>query len=313
MSASASEEDEQSADNAAVHAAPSEMAPGGIGFKARLAEIDDRIRRNADVLSLIVDDSRGFFSEAGGAESEAERDGSGSGSDVGNASVSEGGPHTHNGQARTAEPGMTAPRQGAAQHGADPRRRRRVADQDLDKIRSTIKQLVRDWSDEVGGPCCQTLCVSADRQRRRAAPSERQRTARCSMRSMRASALSQQQIGEARNVPVLLRCIADSPCRPAVRVLVPGAGLGRLAFEVAWQGYSCQGNEYSFFMLLASHVRRRAATGVRVLLTVCAHQWILNKSSRRHEHIIYPYVHSSSNWRTAQDMLQGVRIPECVL
>lgn len=79
--------------------------------------------------------------------------------------------------------------------------------------------------------------------------------------------------------------------RPQVRVLVPGAGLGRLAFEIAWQGYSCQGNEYSFYMLLASH-------------------WILNKSTYAHEHTVYPYVHSASNWRTADDMLHGVRIPD---
>jgi carnosine N-methyltransferase len=34
---------------------------------------------------------------------------------------------------------------------------------------------------------------------------------------------------------------------------VPGAGLGRLAFEIANRGYSCQGNEFSLFMLLASN------------------------------------------------------------
>ncbi|PWN97760.1 N2227-domain-containing protein [Tilletiopsis washingtonensis] len=249
MAAAASDEEGHST-GIAEQTAPSEMAPGGIGFKARLAEIDDRIRRNADVLSLIVDDSRGFFGEAGGVESEAERDSSGSGSDGANASASEKGKRAHDGQEQSAG------RQGAAQHqhGTDPRRRRRVADQDLDKIRSTIKQLVRDWSDE----------GNAER--------------------------------EAAYGPVLdaldarFGTIAAAD-RPAVRVLVPGAGLGRLAFEVAWQGYSCQGNEYSFFMLLASH-------------------WILNKSARRHEHTIYPYVHSSSNWRSAQDLLQGVRIPD---
>lgn len=36
-------------------------------------------------------------------------------------------------------------------------------------------------------------------------------------------------------------------------MLVPGAGLGRLVFEIARQGYSCQGNEFSLFMLIASH------------------------------------------------------------
>ena len=38
-----------------------------------------------------------------------------------------------------------------------------------------------------------------------------------------------------------------------VQVLVPGAGLGRLAFEIAKRGYSCQGNEFSLFMLFASN------------------------------------------------------------
>ena len=38
-----------------------------------------------------------------------------------------------------------------------------------------------------------------------------------------------------------------------VNVLVPGAGLGRLAFEFAAAGFKCQGNEWSLFMLLASN------------------------------------------------------------
>lgn len=36
-------------------------------------------------------------------------------------------------------------------------------------------------------------------------------------------------------------------------VLVPGAGLGRLAWEIARLGYMCQGNEWSFFMLFSSN------------------------------------------------------------
>jgi len=38
-----------------------------------------------------------------------------------------------------------------------------------------------------------------------------------------------------------------------VSILVPGAGLGRLAYELARLGYSCQGNEFSMFMLLGSN------------------------------------------------------------
>ena len=40
---------------------------------------------------------------------------------------------------------------------------------------------------------------------------------------------------------------------PNIRVLVPGAGLGRLAHEIARLGFTCQGNEWSFYMLCAAH------------------------------------------------------------
>lgn len=42
-------------------------------------------------------------------------------------------------------------------------------------------------------------------------------------------------------------------CAEEVRILVPGAGLGRLAYELAKRGYTCQGNEFSLFMLFASN------------------------------------------------------------
>jgi carnosine N-methyltransferase len=41
--------------------------------------------------------------------------------------------------------------------------------------------------------------------------------------------------------------------RASVEVLVPGCGLGRLPFEVYSRGFSCQGNEFSYYMLLASN------------------------------------------------------------
>lgn len=42
-------------------------------------------------------------------------------------------------------------------------------------------------------------------------------------------------------------------CAEEVNILVPGAGLGRLAYELAKRGYTCQGNEFSLFMLFASN------------------------------------------------------------
>jgi carnosine N-methyltransferase len=60
-----------------------------------------------------------------------------------------------------------------------------------------------------------------------------------------------------------------NPDRASLRVLVPGAGLARLPYEVVQRGmprlfrnrsgfnfspgYSCQGNEFSHFMLLSSY------------------------------------------------------------
>jgi carnosine N-methyltransferase len=38
-----------------------------------------------------------------------------------------------------------------------------------------------------------------------------------------------------------------------ISVLVPGAGLGRLAFEIANLGFISQGNEFSLEMLLVSN------------------------------------------------------------
>lgn len=130
----------------------------------------------------------------------------------------------------------------------------RAAEYGVDKIRSTLKQLVRDWSsfgslerELAYGPIIQTV---------------------------------EERFGS----------IPENE-RNLVRILVPGAGLGRLAFELAWRGFSTQGNEFSFYMLLASH-------------------FVLNKTKKVDEHLIYPYIHSSSNWRTAQDMFQEVRFPD---
>ena len=40
---------------------------------------------------------------------------------------------------------------------------------------------------------------------------------------------------------------------PLQRVLVPGCGLSRLPLEITARGYACEANEFSMFMLTASH------------------------------------------------------------
>ncbi|KAG8191391.1 hypothetical protein JTE90_006133 [Oedothorax gibbosus] len=59
--------------------------------------------------------------------------------------------------------------------------------------------------------------------------------------------------------------------RAGVRVLVPGAGLGRLPYEIARLGYSCQGNEFSLFMLFTSN-------------------FVLNKCRAVGGHHVFPWV-----------------------
>lgn len=103
----------------------------------------------------------------------------------------------------------------------------------MDKVRSTLKQFVRDWS--VEGKSERDGCY--------------------------------EPIKEA-----LVVHFSDIPEqeRHNFRVLVPGAGLGRLAWDVAKlgtpnspcfedpysnessAGFSCQGNEFSHYMLFAS-------------------------------------------------------------
>ncbi|KAF8622452.1 hypothetical protein AX15_007002 [Amanita polypyramis BW_CC] len=79
--------------------------------------------------------------------------------------------------------------------------------------------------------------------------------------------------------------------RGKLRVLVPGAGLGRLAWDVARLGFSCQGNEFSHYMLLGSF-------------------FILNRTDQIEKYRIYPYIHSFSNLSDHEAMLRPIRIPD---
>ncbi|KAJ1921261.1 hypothetical protein H4219_000862 [Mycoemilia scoparia] len=124
----------------------------------------------------------------------------------------------------------------------------------IDKLRSTFRQFVRDWSEEgkverdsTYGPLLDEL-------------------------EYQFSHLNFQ--GKA-----------------GVSVLVPGAGLGRLALEIADRGYSCQGNEFSYFMLFSSN-------------------FILNYSLRKEQYAVYPYIHSLSNIISIDSQLRAVKIPD---
>jgi len=79
--------------------------------------------------------------------------------------------------------------------------------------------------------------------------------------------------------------------KESVKVLVPGTGLGRLAYEVVKRGYSCQGYEFSHYMLLSSY-------------------FILNRTEQINQHTIYPYIHSFSNMRSSETLFKEIKIPD---
>ena len=81
--------------------------------------------------------------------------------------------------------------------------------------------------------------------------------------------------------------------RNSRRVLVPGAGLGRLACEICARGYACQGNEFSYFMLLSSSFALNA----------------LGSGAPRSAPI-FPWIENSCNVFDAADTQQEVRIPD---
>lgn len=61
-----------------------------------------------------------------------------------------------------------------------------------------------------------------------------------------------------------------------IRILVPGAGLGRMTYELAYRGYYCEGNEFSLFMLVASN-------------------FVLNRCVVENQYTIYPWVSQTNS------------------
>ncbi|KAI0443547.1 N2227-like protein-domain-containing protein [Xylaria telfairii] len=135
---------------------------------------------------------------------------------------------------------------------------------DLDKARSTIRQFYRDWSSEgrverdaCYGPIFQALAVEKTRK------------------------------SLAINLADPTKTFATAP----FQVLVPGAGLGRLVFDLCRLGYNAEGNEISYHQLLAS-------------------SYILNSCERAGQHTIYPWIHSFSNHRSRANQFTSYSIPD---
>lgn len=139
-------------------------------------------------------------------------------------------------------------------HAGDPPWKGKATKTDLDKARSTIRQLYRDWSGE--GATERAACFDP-----------------------------------------ILKALKDEfshiPGRDkgAYKVLVPGAGLGRLAMEICCAGFTVEGNEISYHQLMASNM-------------------MLNYTARAEQFPLYPWALSFSNHVSRADQLQRVAIPD---
>ncbi|XP_017272675.1 carnosine N-methyltransferase isoform X1 [Kryptolebias marmoratus] len=135
----------------------------------------------------------------------------------------------------------------------DPRKVRSSSTFDMDKLKSTIKQFARDWSE--AGQAERDTCYRPIVQE-----------------IQRLFPMDQYDVSK-------------------VSVLVPGAGLGRLAWEIAQLGYMCQGNEWSFFMLFSSN-------------------FVLNRCEEVNSLTLYPWIHQFSNNKKSSDQTRPIRFPD---
>ena len=123
----------------------------------------------------------------------------------------------------------------------------------ISKVHSVLKQLARDWSSE--------------------------------------GSLERQQTYD----PIKLRINQlfgqfEFSNRRNLHILVPGAGVARLAFDLASDGYFVQANEVSMYMLIASN-------------------FIFNKTASQ-QFTIFPYMHTFSNHTAADNQFRAVTIPD---
>ncbi|KAH9449839.1 hypothetical protein Pst134EA_019732 [Puccinia striiformis f. sp. tritici] len=193
-------------------------------YPLKLNEVDDRIRRNADILDEIVfkGEQSGLGPKISSEDIQVDDD------PVGNSEREQG-------------------------HDS------RISGLDAEKVRSTLRQLVRDWS--TLGSAEREACYSPilDRLERFAESSS--------------GHISQ---------------------KSDIRVLVPGSGLARLVWEIAHRGFTAQGNEVSYPMLLASNL-------------------VLNHSESIDQWSIYPFIHSFSNLSCIDHLLKQVKFPDVLV
>ncbi|KAM5536767.1 hypothetical protein V8D89_009485 [Ganoderma adspersum] len=236
-----------------------------LGYTGRISAVDHAIFVNAEFLNHVIASPEIFSGQDGdededdpelkGNDQEDSDDNRGEGSSsipsraLGHAHSHSHGSHSHSHTHEHGAPSVAGLNGVQGQQG-----KYRPTEHDMDKLRSTLKQLVRDWSIE--GKPERDVCYEPMKE-------------------------------------ALIQHFSDIPPeeRGNFRVLVPGAGLGRLAWDVASLGFACQGNEFSHYMLLASF-------------------YVLNRTDEINKHTIYPYIHSYSNSPNNDALLRAISIPD---
>ncbi|CAL1711444.1 unnamed protein product [Somion occarium] len=93
----------------------------------------------------------------------------------------------------------------------------------------------------------------------------------------------------------ILSVLRDVPVerRASMKVLVPGSGLGRLAWEISELGFNTTAIEFSYFMTLGMHFLFSPQT-----------------TQTSNQHTIYPYANWFSHTRHNEDLFRGISFPD---
>lgn len=157
--------------------------------------------------------------------------------------------------------------------------RNRVSAEDVGRVRYALRNLVRDWGVEGAVERAQSygLIVAELTQR--------------VLGGWGASSLGGLSIGTGvGSSPLGAPEPPRGPPKPP-KVLVPGAGLGRLCLDLCAAGFSVVGNEFSYYMLLLS-------------------SFVLNHSREAEEFVVHPWVHGCHNHRSEADQLRPAVVPD---
>ena len=76
-----------------------------------------------------------------------------------------------------------------------------------------------------------------------------------------------------------------------VKILVPGAGLGRLVFDICCKGYPVEGNEIAWHQLMVSN-------------------WVLNHEHTETRSELFPFLEQFSNVISREQQIQSTRVPD---